>query len=98
MMEEITYDEAKVMYDQGNIVLNEYIFNDISTLISDTDIMRHLETVANINKGTIWVTDIYGRIIFPPKHSRQEWRQLFRQSIAIFLWMMRTLSMPRLVI
>lgn len=70
MMEEITYDEAKVMYDQGNIVLNEYIFNDISTLVSDTDIMRHLETVANINEGTIWITDIYGRIIFDTNYSK----------------------------
>ena len=70
MIEEITYDEAKTMYDQGHIVLNEYFFNDISTFISDTDIMRHLETVANINEGTIWVTDINGRIVFDTNYMK----------------------------
>lgn len=62
--EDLTYNEAKSMYDLGNIVLNEYFNNDISTFSSEPDIVRHMRTVSYTNNCSIWIMDTNNKVLF----------------------------------
>lgn len=71
--EDTVYNEAKSMYDEANILLNEYFDSDISPFSTDTDVKRHLYAVSSVNNYTIWIMDINNTVIFDTSNTVSEY-------------------------
>ena len=62
--ETLTMDEAKSLYDDGNIMLNQYFNNDFSSFISNPDILKQLQSASAIMDCRMWIIDTSGRVLY----------------------------------
>lgn len=62
--ETLTIDEAKSIYDDGNIMLNQYFNNDLSNFTTNPDIARQLQNASAMMNCRMWIIDTTGRVLY----------------------------------
>lgn len=62
--ETLIMDEAKSMYDDGNVILYQYFNNDFSEFTTNPDIIKYLQTSSAMMGCRMWVIDTTGRVLF----------------------------------
>lgn len=64
IMETLTMDEAKSIYDDGNIMLNQYFNNDFSSFTTNPDIAKQLQCSSSMMNCRMWIIDTTGRVLY----------------------------------
>lgn len=64
IMETLIMDEAKSIYDDGNIMLNQYFNNDFSSFTSNLDIAKQLQIASSMISCRMWIIDTTGRVFY----------------------------------
>lgn len=64
ILQTLTIEEAKSIYDDGNIMLNQYFNNDFSSLTTNPQIAKHLHTASAMMNCRMWIIDTAGRVLY----------------------------------
>lgn len=71
IMDTILRDEAKTLYDDGNIIRNRYLKNELSNFYSDPDLRTALQNAASLIGCQIRIIDTSGNILYDTHSTRE---------------------------